>query len=112
MLRRRLFVCLLVGVVLVLSFWAFSRYPDLNAKAAVGTSHGIADFMSTWPLLPLYPDQSLSERILFSSVNWLYANWKGMTFGLLLAALIMTGLEEETERHPLPIGVEPVDARK
>jgi len=41
-------------------------------------------------LLPVTDQQPVAERVAKTTVNWLYTNWKGMTFGLLFAAAALT----------------------
>ncbi len=41
-------------------------------------------------LLPVADQQPVAERVAKTTVNWLYTNWKGMTFGLLFAAAALT----------------------
>ena len=54
-------------------------------------------------VLPVSPEQPVWERVLRSSVNWAYTNWKGMTFGLLFAAAALTllgGVQRRAFKHP------------
>ena len=54
-------------------------------------------------LLPVADDQPVIERVAKSTVNWLYTNWKGMTFGLLFAAAalsILGALKQRSFRAP------------
>lgn len=54
-------------------------------------------------VLPVDPDQSLGVRVLRSTVNWAYTNWRGMTFGLLFAAAALTvlgGLRRRSFQSP------------
>ncbi len=90
MLRnKRLGIALLIAAVIAAAFWSQSRVPALNEKAQMGvrTNFGSIAFDI---VLPVSADQPIVERVLKSSVNWGYTNWKGMTFGLLFAAAALT----------------------
>ena len=41
-------------------------------------------------IVPVNAAEALPTRILKSSINWAYTNWRGMTFGLLFAAAALT----------------------
>lgn len=85
--RRRIAFVVLALVLVTAYFWTQSRYPALDQKSAMGarTPTSAISFDVIWA--PAAQD-SLPARILKSTVNWYYTNWKGMTFGLLFAGLI------------------------
>lgn len=41
-------------------------------------------------VLELLPNSGLLWEIIVNSINWMYTNWKGMTFGVLFAACALT----------------------
>jgi len=41
-------------------------------------------------ILPVNNNQPIYERISYNFINWSYTNWKGMLFGLLLGASLLT----------------------
>lgn len=90
MLRdKRIVLSVLLTVGVALFFWTQSRYPALNEKAAMGgdtNMSGIAfDEVLEW-----IPNSGLMWDITVNTVNWIYTNWKGMTFGVLFAACALT----------------------
>jgi uncharacterized membrane protein YraQ (UPF0718 family) len=91
MFKNRRTIILLVFVVgVVASFWLASRYPALSNKAALSGTDAFED-----PLTPTahfhVPDNSpLYERVFFTTLNWYETNWRGMAFGLILAAAFLT----------------------
>jgi len=90
MLRnKRLAIALLFAAVIATVFWSQSRVPALNQKAQMGlrTNFGSIAFDT---VLPVNAGQPVAERVLRTTVNWGYTNWKGMTFGLLFAAAGLT----------------------
>lgn len=86
---RRIVLSVLLTAVVALFFWTQSRYPALNEKAAMGgdtNMSGIAfDQVLEW-----VPNSGLLWDITVNTVNWIYTNWKGMTFGVLFAACALT----------------------
>ncbi|HHQ15160.1 MAG TPA: hypothetical protein ENK16_09015 [Chromatiales bacterium] len=87
--NKRLTIAALFAVAIAVVFWSTSRVPALNQKAQMGlrTNFGSIAFDI---LLPVDGSQSLPVRVLRSTVNWAWTNWKGMTFGLLFAAAVLT----------------------
>ena len=99
----RLVLISLLLLVIGLQFWAGSRYPSLDGKAAAGADANIG-MLSFEPSLDEFrggqlvskervrltlPDLAVFERSLRVTGDWLLGNWRGMTFGLLFAAAIM-----------------------
>ncbi len=98
---KRLIVSLFLIGLIAAVFWSQSRVPALSEKAQMGlrTDFGAIAFDI---VLPVTPDQPVVERVGRSSVNWAYTNWKGMTFGLLFAAGVLTllgGIQRRSFRH-------------
>jgi len=83
---------LLIGgiiAILAISFWAGSRVPQLDEKAAMGgeTSFNSLGFET---VLQVQPEHSVTRKILYTTVNWAETNKKGMIFGVLFASCLMT----------------------
>ena len=98
MLRnKRLVVALLLAISLAAAFWSLSRVPALNEKAQMGLRTNVSS-LAFDILLPVADDQPVVERVAKSTVNWLYTNWKGMTFGLLFAAIALSILGSIRQR--------------
>jgi uncharacterized membrane protein YraQ (UPF0718 family) len=92
---------ILVGAAVLLFgvFWFASRYPQLFSKAEhVGQAVPSMAFSSQ--LMTVAADAPIWLRILAATVNWLDSMKIGMTFGVLLGALLHTVLRY----YPLKIG--------
>jgi uncharacterized membrane protein YraQ (UPF0718 family) len=92
----------LVAVLIVLVvafFWLWSRYPAIDEKAAMAGDTLLEDVLSFEAKLPVRDTDPLWQQIAFSTLNWSYTNKEGMTFGVVLAALILTFLRL-TPRKP------------
>ncbi len=87
--NKRLTIAAVLAVAIAAVFWSMSRVPALNQKAQMGlrTNFGAIAFDI---LLPVDGSQPLPVRVMRSTVNWAWTNWKGMTFGLLFAAAVLT----------------------
>jgi len=89
----------LAGVMLVAAFWFASRYPQLLTKAShVGETVPSMAFSSV--VVIATTTDSVLWRILAATVNWLASMRIGMSFGVLLGALLHTTLKY----YPLKIG--------
>jgi uncharacterized membrane protein YraQ (UPF0718 family) len=53
----------------------------------------IASALNFEELIPYDKDLQLHKRIIISTINWLYTNYQGMSFGLLLATLLLSLLQ-------------------
>ena len=86
-------------VILIALFWFTSRYPQLLHKA-----HVIGKVLPSmaWGSEVVHVSMSapLWKRVLFGAINWLDGMKIGMSFGVLLGALLHTILKY----HPLKIG--------
>lgn len=69
-------------------FWTQSRYPALNMKALMGDRSSVST-LSFDIIYPILAGDSWLLRILKSTVNWYFTNWKGMTFGLLFSGALL-----------------------
>jgi hypothetical protein len=86
----RFAVVVLSTLVGVTYFWFGSRYPDLNAKALMVGGASMSDALTVWPLFDIHPFYPLWKRIGLGTLNWLYANWKGMLFGVCFGGAFLT----------------------
>lgn len=88
-LDRRIIIGALLITMLAAGFWSGSRVPALNEKATMGTEINFNE-LGFDTVFEIQPDDNLATRVLFTTVNWVDTNKKGMTFGVLFAAGIMT----------------------
>lgn len=92
-------ILVVVAAVLLCMFWFASRYPQLISKSQhVGQAVPIMAY--SHEVLHVAASAPAWKRILFGTVNWLDAIKIGMTFGVLLGALLHTVLRY----YPLKIG--------
>ncbi len=57
-------------------------------KALMGDRSGVSSLaFDIW--YPVFESDGLALRILKSTINWYYTNWKGMTFGLLFSGTLL-----------------------
>jgi uncharacterized membrane protein YraQ (UPF0718 family) len=87
------------GAVLLVLFWATSRYPQLFEKSH-HVGHAMTSMAFSSNLMTVTAGDPVWKRVLASSVNWLDSMKIGMTFGVLLGALLHTVLRY----YPLKIG--------
>lgn len=81
---------IIAAVSLSAYFWIASRYPDLNAKALIAEQGTVADTISAYPIYTISPSDTTWQKILYTTANWANDNRKGMTYGVLMAALLFT----------------------
>lgn len=84
-------VSLVILAAVAWMFWTGSRYPQLGAKASMGMIANIQSLGLDAKWEPM-PGDSFWVRVPKFAVNWIYANERGMKFGLLFAAVLMTAL--------------------
>lgn len=94
---KRFLFSLLFILAVAAAFWTGSRYPELSAKATMGA---VSDLQTLglevkWEI---YPADGRFTRILKSTGNWIDANKRGMIFGLIFAAGLMTALSTMPRR--------------
>lgn len=90
LLRDRRFPLIAVVTALVASyFWLGSRYPALDDKAAMGGTAAI-NGLAFDTVLERLPGNGVLWDIAINLLNWMFTNWKGMTFGVLFAACALT----------------------
>lgn len=87
------------AVTLLGVFWFASRYPQLLAKAD-HVGRALPSMAFSHEVLRVAANAPLWQRILSSAVNWLDGMKLGMSFGVLLGALLHTILRY----YPLKIG--------
>src|SRR5436309_973116 len=80
-------------------FWFSSRYPQLLQKRA-HVGEAIPTMAWSHEVLPVAADAPAWQRIAYGAVNWLDSMKIGMTFGVLMGALLHTYLRY----YPLKIG--------
>lgn len=80
-----------IGLVLLLTayFWLGSRYPDLDQKALMGGETQLAA-IGFDTIVDIPANATLAWQIPYNTLNWMYTNWRGMTFGILLGGLLLT----------------------
>jgi len=86
---KRIVISALVLVVIAAIFWLGSRYPSLNEKALMGVDSPISG-LAFDTLVTILPDTSEAWKAAMHFVNWMYTNWRGMTFGILFGAGLLT----------------------
>ena len=92
MIKRKI---ILVGLIIfvIAGFWFTSRYPDLDDKAMMMGAPITEDVLSFRAKLEIRESYPTWKKIIFSTANWSYEHRNGMTFGVILAILILTLFE-------------------
>src|SRR5689334_6631226 len=88
----RIPITLCVIAVLCGFFWIGSRYPSLQGKASADPNEALSTPLGFERFFPEPPADQRLKHIAWTSVEWGITNRQGMTYGLLLAAAIMTVL--------------------
>lgn len=92
--RRTLYAQTLVatalGLGIALYFWIDSRYPALLKKLHSGKGISVKGALSFDALMPVTPAMSLMTRIGHTTMNWMWTNRIGMTFGICFGAAMLT----------------------
>jgi len=91
--KKRAFIIMVLIAGLLANFWLGSRYPAIDEKAAMAGEAVLEDVLSFEARYRPEPDDPLWERVGKSTVNWTLTNRQGMTFGVLLASLVLTLLQ-------------------
>ena len=86
--KRILLGCLFI-VLLAVGFWSGSRIPQLNEKASMGAETDM-NALGFDTVFQVQPDDPKVTQILYTTINWMDTNKKGMAFGVLFAAALMT----------------------
>jgi uncharacterized membrane protein YraQ (UPF0718 family) len=88
-LDKRLIIGVLLIIGVTLSFWMGSRYPDLREKSAIGAERDLQGIAFD-VVLEVKEDHPVWKKVVFTTVNWMETNKKGMAFGLVFAACLLT----------------------
>jgi len=83
-------VAAFLGLAIGLYFWVDSRYPALLKKLHSGKGIQVKGALSFDALMPVTPAMSLMTRIGHTTVNWMWTNRIGMTFGMCFGAAMLT----------------------
>ncbi len=86
---KPLLVTFILLVGLSLAFWHGSRYPDLDQKALMA---GETQFSAIGfdVIVDMPANANVLVEIAVNAANWMYTNWRGMSFGMLAGALFLT----------------------
>ncbi len=87
--QKPLFLTTLLALIITSFFWFGSRYPDLDEKALMGNETQLAA-IGFDTIVDVPSNASLAIQIPYNTLNWLYTNWRGMVFGLLMGAVLLT----------------------
>jgi uncharacterized membrane protein YraQ (UPF0718 family) len=91
--NKRLIIFSLGLIALVASFWMGSRYPELDMKSAMAGSISPSSSLSFEEVFQVEDQFPYWKKVAYSTGNWLNTNKRGMTFGILFAALIVSFLQ-------------------
>ncbi len=78
-----------IALILLSVFLSQSRAPALDQKARMGLRTDISAIAFD-TVFTVSREAPYLERVFKSAVNWSYTNWKGMTFGVLFGATLLT----------------------
>jgi uncharacterized membrane protein YraQ (UPF0718 family) len=94
MTRNRKFIILLIFLAgIATSFWLVSRYPALDNKAALSGSEAFEDPLTHEAHFHAPKQANFFTKVTYTTLNWYETNWRGMAFGLILAAGFYTLLK-------------------
>jgi len=86
----RIPITLCVIAVLCGFFWIGSRYPSLQGKASADPNEALSTPLGFERFFPEPPADQRLKHIGWTAVEWGITNRQGMTYGLLLAAAMLT----------------------
>lgn len=86
---KRLLLILAFIACVAIYFWSQSRVPALNEKAEMGDELQLQDSLGFDVIVLVEPGAHVVKKIVYTTINWSYTNWKGMAFGLLMGASLM-----------------------
>ena len=89
--KKEFIAGLFIAAILV-GFWTQARYPQLDEKAEMGERTQLSEALSFDVLIPVAEHDPLPKRVVLTTVNWANTNKQGMTFGIVLAAALLTFL--------------------
>lgn len=87
---KRPLITIIALLGILLTFWLGSRYPALDLKAVNGPDQLLADQLGFDAIVTITDQDSVYYKIGATTINWIDNNKKGMTFGLLLAAGLLS----------------------
>ena len=89
-LRNKAFLLTLMLVVyLAADFWSTSRYPALDQKAMMAGTAGLEP-LGFDTVMVINADDPVYTKVLKGTVNWGKTNQRGMIFGILFGAALLT----------------------
>jgi uncharacterized membrane protein YraQ (UPF0718 family) len=83
-------VAALLALAIASYFWIDSRYPALAKKLHSGKAIAVKGVISFDALMPVAADMPLAERVGRTTVNWIWTNRIGMSFGIGFGAAMLT----------------------
>lgn len=92
MITRKTALLLPLAALIIGVFLSVSRAPALNEKAMMGTRTDVSAIAFDTVMTVSEEDPGYLG-VIKNTVNWSYTNWKGMTFGILFGATILTLLQ-------------------
>jgi len=97
MLKSKKSIILLVYMIVVaVGFWSISRYPQLEGKRKVvergvlSESKMIQGKITRGTKFKESESLSKTENIYNTTLNWVFANWRGMSFGVVMGAAFLS----------------------
>ena len=97
--NRRFTILIIFLVCVACSFWLVSRYPALDTKAALSGTEAFEDPLTNEAHFHASRNADFLTRVTTTTLNWYQTNWRGMAFGLVIAAGFFT-LLKYTPRQP------------
>lgn len=85
----RLYFAIAALIGLAAIFWLSSRYPALNEKALMGGDMPLSG-LSFDIVIRILPNSGILWEIVANTANWISTNKKGMAFGVLFGASLLT----------------------
>ncbi|MFT7220008.1 MAG: uncharacterized membrane protein YraQ (UPF0718 family), partial [Candidatus Azotimanducaceae bacterium] len=87
--KKKIALLAILAALILGTFLSVSRAPALDEKALMGTRTDVVG-IAFEQLLEVSSMDHRAVRIAKHAVNWTYTNWRGMTFGILFGATILT----------------------
>jgi uncharacterized membrane protein YraQ (UPF0718 family) len=97
--NRRFTILIVFLICVACGFWLVSRYPALDTKAALSGTEAFEDPLTNESHFHASRNADFSSRVIITTLNWYQTNWRGMAFGLVIAAGFFT-LLKYTPRQP------------
>ena len=97
MFKNKKSVILLIYMLVVgVGFWSISRYPQLEGKRKIvergvlSESKMIQGKITRGDRFGEFKQDSVLENIYRTTLNWIFANWRGMSFGVVMGAAFLS----------------------